>query len=474
MKQINKKRFYSLILFSLVLLINPNINLIDIMPDFVAWFILARLFERAADSAPYFDEAQAAFKKLAWLNLAKIPGFLLIMLVRSKDTLDNNIYTLMSVSFATLEAIFLISAVKNIFNALFHLGERTSAVALISPFASLTSKRRSISPDMLKDCTYFFLICKTALYFLPDMFLLTSVTDKGHIVTASKYYPYVFLFSQALCIFIGVIWFLRIRKYISAVHKEGLFFEALASMASEDSEMRYETKTKLRSILSVLSLMSVTSLFTVELSFNNWSGINILPHFIYGILLCISLYFLNNNSKVNKLSFLFGGCFTVSSAISYILSVNFLSKYQYLDLLDTAAARSKYISVQISSLIEFILLAVFLVFVAKSMNNLIISHTGISPESERYQRMEKDYHSTLKKKNYILMSLGIFAGAAKCINVFLKREVQIFINDYDSVIVASAIPWFDLIVTASAVAYIGFSIYFLSALKEEIKLKYTG
>ena len=474
MKQINRKRFYSLLIFSLVLLINPNINVIDVMPDFIAWFILARLFERAADSAPYFDEARIAFKRLAWLNLAKIPAFLLIMFVRSQDTLDNNIYALMSLSFAIAEAIFIIPAVKNIFSALFHLGERTTAAALIKEFPSPTCKKRSISTDTLKECTYFFVICKTVLYFLPDMFLLTSVTDKGHIVTVSKYYPYVFLISQALGIFVGIIWFLRIRKYASAVHKEGLFFEALSFMASEDSEMRYETKTKLRSMISALSLMCITSFFTLELSFDNWSGINILPHFIYGIFLIATLYILKKNTKVSNAAFLIGGCFIASSIAAYMLSVNFLSKYEYLDLLDSAAARSNYLSVQISALIEFLFLIPLLIFVAKSFNNFIISHTGISPESERYQKMEKEYHDSLKKKNYILMVIGILVGAAKCANVFINRDVQIFISEVDmDIVAASAVPWFNLVVTATAVVYIGFSIYFTSTLKEEVKLKYT-
>ena len=136
MLQTNRKRFYSLIIFSLVLLINPNINVIDLMPDFIAWFILAKLFERAADSAPYFEEARVAFKRLAWVNLAKIPAFILVMLIRSKDTLDNNVYALASLSFAVIETLFIIPAVKNIFLALFHLGERTEAVSLISPFQS--------------------------------------------------------------------------------------------------------------------------------------------------------------------------------------------------------------------------------------------------------------------------------------------------------------------------------------------------
>ena len=127
MKKTDSKRFYSLLILSAVFLTNPNINIIDIMPDFVAWFILAKLFERAADSAPYFEEARSSFLKLAWINLAKVPAFFLMITIRSKDTLDNNVFALFSLSFCAIELVFLLPAIKNLFTALFHLGERTSA-----------------------------------------------------------------------------------------------------------------------------------------------------------------------------------------------------------------------------------------------------------------------------------------------------------------------------------------------------------
>ena len=40
------------LIFAVVMLFNPNVNLIDILPDFIGYFILAKFFERAADSAP--------------------------------------------------------------------------------------------------------------------------------------------------------------------------------------------------------------------------------------------------------------------------------------------------------------------------------------------------------------------------------------------------------------------------------------
>ena len=85
---------YGWLIFALIMLFNPNLQLIDILPDFIGFFILAKFIERAADAAPYFEEARAAFVKLGYISLAKIPALFVIVLVRSKNTLDNDIIAL--------------------------------------------------------------------------------------------------------------------------------------------------------------------------------------------------------------------------------------------------------------------------------------------------------------------------------------------------------------------------------------------
>ncbi len=472
MEKINRKKFYTLLIFSLVLLINPNINVLDIMPDFVAWFILAYLFRRASDSAPYFEEARAAFVKLAYINLAKIPAFIFVILVRSKDTTDNNIYALASFSFAVIELIFLLPAIKSIFNALFHLGERTDAVSLTKNFSAPVFKSREISTQSLLECTYFFVICKTVLYFLPDMFLLTRVNDRGQILTVSKYYPYVFLISLAVALTIGIIWFLRIKKYAKGVYEEGLFDESLDRMSKLFCEEDVETKIKLRKIRFALTLTALSSIFIFEVPYDNLRGINILPHFIYGILLFVSVCLIKKHANSSSLIYLFGGGYIISATVAFIASAGFLSKYEYLDLIDSAEARSSYLFVRISAVIEFVFLVLFVIFIAKVLNSFILQNTGISPEDKKYAKLDIEYHSVLKRMSGTMCLFAILAGTVKCASVFINSDVQLLFTSTGTV-TTSSIPWFNLIVTTSAIIYIAFTFYFISTLKDEVTHKYS-
>jgi len=474
MDKISRKKFYGLLIFSIILLFNPNINIFDPLPDFIAWFILAKLFEKAADSAAYFEEARASFIKLAWLNIAKLPAFLFILMVRGENVHDNDVYALMSLTFAIVEAIFVIQAIKNIFSALTHLGERTSAASLIKPFPLNKRGLRTMHVDTLRGYSYFFAICKSTLYALPDMFLLTRVSGSGQILTASKYYPHALILAQVLGLIVGVVWLIRILKYVKSVYREGLFKDALELMATEDTELKFETKRKIRFLSFSLTLMTVASIFMLEISLDDFKKINILPTFMLGIFLIASFYAMRKYISKNVALYISGFMFIAISALSYTFSVIFHSRYEYIDLINIAQARKSYIWVQIFGVAEFIAITVFLLISIKTLREFILNNTGVSPQSERYLSMEKEYHKSLFTKTYILIGFGIISSLSKCVNIFLNGDIQfVFTNINDVMIAASPIPWFNLVVTATALLFIAYSFYFTSHLKEEVKMKYT-
>ena len=473
MKNTVKNINYKLLIFSLVLLFNPSLNVVDILPDFIAWFILAKIFERAADSAPYFEEARSNFIRLGWLNLLKIPAFLLILFVKSKDTLDNNIYALVSFSFAIFEIILVTQAIKNIFTAAFYLGERTDVPTLIEPFAVSKKGNKKITTEAFKNLSYLFFILKTAFYAVPDLFLLTGVNEKGMVVVGSRYYPYVLLISVAAALAFGTVWLIHAKKYVSKIHGEDRFYSALEEIAGENAASSLELKAKLRALTFTPKIMIVAAFFSMELIFENWNNINVLPHFIYALVLLYVCYTFTKHTKTRLSLYIFGIIYFALSLASYVTSVSFLSKYEYMDLVKNPSAKAAYSAVQIMAALEFLSLAIFLIFIAKAFGAFIMKHTGVSADSERYGKLEAEFHRSLKIKNYVTMGLGILAGLTKCTNVFLNSEVQIIFSEND-VITASILPWFGVLVTLSALAYIAFNFFYMATLKDEVTMKYTS
>ena len=477
MKLINEKNFYKILIVCLVFLFNPNFSTVDILPDFVAYFLLARLFLRAADAAAYFEEARAAFIKLGWLSILKLPAFLLTQLIRQKNANDNDIVALVSLVFAVMEIIFLVSAIRNIFEALFHLGERSDARALIAPFKLSKDASKTITPETLRAYTFFFAICKCILYTLPDMLLLTSFeVDPTAAINPFRFYPLMLILSAIFGFIVGGVWLSRMIKYAKAVNDEGKFFSALSYVYSDSSEKNTE-KSSLRSMLFTITLMATASILSADLVFGDFRGIDLLPQFIFAIFATFAFYSLSKYTKTSRTPlFITGGVYTLVSILNYIFTFRFLNKFQYSDLMTTKEALATYIPVEIFSILEFISLVAFLVVITRILISFIIEHTGLSPLSERYGITERRYHAVQKKKAYTFMILGILMGATRLANVFLNRDVQIlyaFVDDFDKrPISASSVPWFGLVVAVSSIFFIAYSLYYFSSLKEEVKLKY--
>ena len=468
-----KKGTLALLIFCLALLFNPGVNLLDPLPDFIAWFILERLLRKPADMSPYFEETRVACFRLGFLNLSKILALMLVALVRSIDTSDTDIMALASLSYAVVELCLLFSFVRNGFDALFYLGERSDATSLILPFK--IGRKRTMSPEALKSFCYFFTVCKCAFYALPDLFLLTRLDEHGNRLPISRFYVYALLSSIVLGLIIGIIWIKRTKAYAKAVFNEGRFNEALISLSVSDLSASYVTKSKIRTIKSALNWLTLAAFFTLELVFDDFGGINLLPHFIYGAIITYSAYKITKLSRRSLPLIISGAVYTAVSLVTYVLKFNFLEKYEYFDIVIDPKAVEAYMPISIFAVLEFVTLAVFLVLFALSFNKFILLNTGLSPESERYGITEKLYHGSLKKGSYGLFLVGLVAGLAKMINVFLNREVQLIYSDITDVsmptFTGSLIPWFNLVITATAILYIGYSLYYLSTVKEEVELK---
>jgi hypothetical protein len=363
-----------------------------------------------------------------------------------------------------------------LFEALFHLGERTEAEALIKPFK--ISKKRSLAPEKLRTLSFIFVISKALLFTLPEFLILTSTTDYGtRVMRFAKFYPYAVVLAQLIGLCIGIIWLSYAHKYLIAVVKEGKFDTALDFMQTEGGRERYEARAKIRRLKSSLTALAIASFFSIELVFSNFEDINLLPHFIYGAVLLYAMKKIFENSKTSKHVYGLGILFIVSSAVFYVFSFRFLDSYNYSDLLYLDEAVSAYVPLLVFSVIEAITLIAFLVSCAISLKSFVKMNTGlISPNTERYSEHEKEYHRSIMRRIYVMFSLAGLNGVLKCINVFINRDVQIIMTRPNEILTssyaASALPWFSTAVFVSSAIYIGYTLYFISNLKDEIDMKH--
>ena len=467
-----KGSFYGAILFSLIFLFNPNVSVIDILPDFVAYFVLARLFLYPSDCAPHFEEARLAFKRLGWLNFFKFFGFLVMILVKRENSSENDIIPLVTLVFAVLEVLLMVMAVKKTFDALFYLGNRSDALSTIRPFFIGKIK---IRPEDARTLSYFFAVFKCLVYFLPTPFLLTntSLTPSGRL-TLAKGFIIVLLVSNLLGILVGIFWLITMRKYALSIKKEGKFFSTLDKLLKENFEFDINKKIKLRSISFALSVFSVASFFTLELSLVESYDVNLIPHFIYAALLLFAVYRLAQFTKGAKYAYICGGVYCLVSTVTYFVQSHFLTEYGYARLITSSKARAFYPVITALSIVEFASLIAFLFFIWRMLRSFIFAHTGIKEDS--VSETGDSYFGSLLKKNLIFFTVGALAGLIKLISVIVHGSVKlVYANtegELQAAVVSPAVEWIGLVVAIFAFVYIGITLYFISTLKDEVKMKY--
>ena len=473
-----KKRGRAPLLFlALFLLLNPNISIVDYLPDFISYFILARVFLDASDSAPFFKEARDAFLKLGWLNLLKIPAIFLIAASRGGASYGNDTISIASFVFAVLELILMLTAIKNIFDGLFRLGERSTATALISDFK--ISKRKSMTADALKTLTYAFAIIKCACYGLPDMLLLTTMEENAHgmqIITIDPKYPIVLILAQIIGFTIGIIWFKRTKKYAKAVISEGQFSAAILSMSNNSALGKIESIKKTREIKALLTLLTVAIFFMFELRPDNLDSVNLIPPTCFAVLIFITAIVYRRHIYMPKTLALVAAISAIASTVAYVIEFNFLTEYGYEYLLEGVNAYKKYIPVNVSTAISTAASLALIAVITLMLRHFVINHTGISPTSQNYGKLEKEYHRSLLIRTYVLSAAAIATVALKCAYVISSGYTQWVFTDVSDVtmpvITAPSVEWIGFASSAASIVLILYGLYYFSILKDEIEMKY--
>lgn len=477
-KQKNKS-ISGLLVLAFVILINPSVNIIDIFPDFIAYLIIARALGYAANRAPFFAEARSGLYKLSLLSIFKLPMSVLMLNSRANDVGNGDVLALFAFSFAVIELTLISALLKDIFAALFYLGERSDSCPLLLPFKKTKKSEKYISVEALRTLTFVFFVFKCAAYSLPELLLLTRTVSASQMATAfnfAKLYPYCLILVMIATVWFGVVWARRALSYAGAIGEGSSFNTALDSMVADSGREGLESRLRLNRLKGAVTMLTIAAFFAIDVRFDNVFGINLLPDLLFGIALLYALRRLIRETDGEwRGIYAVGIAFTIISTVKYVLESRFLFVHGYEVMLISPEARTDYIVVMALGAIETALIVALLLMMARLLAKFIIAHTGILPDSDKYSRTDLDYHSRLKKKGYALFGLGIILYAVKltdCVFKLFSRNTLVSVGSGSGLVSTGLVPWFGVVVSLATVAFVGYALYFGSELKEELELKY--
>ncbi len=206
-----------LIFLALFFFFNPDVDLFDLLPDFIGCLILLRVL---TPFVPLSSDAESGCRSLRYLSGISLAKTLLFLPALSLNSSDPGLPLLLTSSFAILELVFLIPAL----NALF----KTVLLPTANTPLTLPGFRAA------QIAAFLFLILRRLLTVLPNTIYL--VLDEfflfGTVYPLAPYKGVLAIFSALLSLCLGLLYLVFIGRFFLRLKKNRPYPKAVAEILS--------------------------------------------------------------------------------------------------------------------------------------------------------------------------------------------------------------------------------------------------
>ncbi len=330
-----------------IFLFNPNINVMDFIPDFIGLWIVCAGLKKLAQINSDIAEARKLFFKLSIVELLKT---LSIMFISSNDSTG---YLLFAFVFGVIECILFTLSIREFFIGIENLGMRHSSSAVLASKTSRKGRVRDVSTSLERFMLVFYYI-RTIFAVLPEFTELQSDTlISNHRIIFSQFKGIFYMFGGIVVLILGVIYIKKVVSFFSACRRDEPFVRSLGesydAFLSINKNYEHSGRMKL-----VLVLYAVAALLTYNPTND---GLIELPLVFCGVLLIVCALFLAKRTKRALIVLPIAGVMSILSVIDYIKKDTFYTdNTKFEDIFHMDAAMDAYLPINNLALIEYILL----------------------------------------------------------------------------------------------------------------------
>ncbi len=424
------------IVWGLVFLMNPNVNIIDILPDFIGYLFIIRGLYAVSAIYPHFRDALTNFRNLVIISVAKTVSLPVVFIVASTEI---TWLLLLAFVFGGLEIFYGVVAFSKLFEGIYYSAERGAGSAVF------------VGYDNIRLFTVIFACFKPIASFLPELTNLSSseygtVTETG-IVSYAQFRIPLTIFVLLLALAVGIVWFVMARKYFKRLLSDGEYVSSLAEKYSRFANDSPHLVDR-RIVLSSVTLFTAAALLALELKLD---GINYIPNFVAGAFFIAAFFRVKNIfPKIAKTGLVTSCAYTAVSAVNWGFSVFFTTKYivinktqigmqvgygeQISSYLGTNAEISRSFDIMcILNALEAVAFSVTLFFVGKALVAALMRHGG-KHIYELGQVHDKKVllRSTALERFWIVLTvvLGIFSAVLAFLQIALvATEYNLWVID---------------------------------------------
>ena len=380
-----------------IFLSNPNIGIVDFIPDFIGCFLIIHGIGIAKLFAPHLKNAFRYAAVLSAVNLLKACCIPLLF----KDIPSLSI--VLSFTLALIECVLLVLLTGNLFEGLFYIGIRYDIPSIFtSGKLKAIGKGRAEKGVKIKRFAFAFFIFRSLLSIIPDLsdLQMSNGSDVG-----LQYSDLDLLVNLTVIVIgtVGAIYFLcQVIPYFRAISKDqakASFDECCTSVYNSTG---FTNKIRMRRIIVLFVIAAVLSLFI------SVDGV-IIPAFIPAIfLMTVAVLFGFFNKKVY-----FSFIPSIICSVASIFDVS--SRYEYYvemhndpeASLWSPASAVVYDRIIIFNCVERIFILVSLITVSFILYKKLKKDIAFFSNYQETDMFENEKYSALFKRFLLLIFIGI-------------------------------------------------------------------
>ncbi len=417
-----KKRInFTAIGLSMIFLFNPNINIIDLLPDFIGYILLCMALTPLADMNDTLADAASGFKKMILIDAVKIVALLWVFGI-SVTTERNSSLMLWSFTFGLLELIFVIPSFINLFKGILELGYLYENKSVVG---NKVLGRKKNYTDKIRSLTVIFVALKAIMSFLPELSDLSSTQYSENLgfVDMYRYIGIMRVFAFIPVLIVGIVWVFKVIAYFGRIARDTVFVSALEELYSQ----RVGTKRGLfvkRNVAISFVILLTALFFSFDFRLEN---VNVLPDFLCAVLLIAFFVSIAKQTKINvKPSIIVASIYLAVSAWTYYCEFSFFDNYSFGAVDRNLDARNAYIVLCGSTCLATALLVVCLLLALRAVKKVIDEHTGVMSISDSNVHSQAKMSAEIKSElmRYIVICIvctAVYAATDICY-IFLAKE----------------------------------------------------
>lgn len=411
-----------------VLLFNPVITVIDILPDCIGFFLIVAAITKPAYFVHRIDKARSLYFKLALLETVKI--FAILVQARVSDE-DKTFPLLMATVFGIVELLAFIPATREMFDGLSDcsIGQDLYLSALVKKekiykWVELrengkTKKVKTLAETKeinlaakVRNYVIFFYVFRVCATIAPELTELEMYDYIGEVHALKRswasYKPQIQTLVSIIVLILGIVLIVKVSRFFGRIKKDGV----LVNIIDERFEREILPRTNLFMAKRMKRVMIFFGLSVITSFVLNFECVNVLIGAISSALLITAAVMLLRYSKKAWIPISIAAVRGILSIVNFINQIKYFDEHEFEAIFWIEDAKGWYYNMATLETVEFAIAlaaAVSFIIVFMKVVKEQISLCGVNIETTQYSKKSRDAETYKILRSKLIVTIVVCA-----------------------------------------------------------------